>query len=199
MFMKKAFGFSLAEALITLLIVSLIAAMTVPMMTKKTKKRAVNQPWSFSSRYNNALYPSENKDLMLGEISSGHPQSIIVVGRLEFKNRTGQTIGWIDEDGSSSFLQNSHSYANDVDYNTIMENQKRILSILNALQQVLQSGEINLGSSSNRIRNNHRKSRSFDDNSNNSNFNYNSTISEENLQRQIDDLIKNMNSNVYGR
>ena len=82
MIMNRVFGFSLAEALITLLIVCIIVIMTMPIMTKKAKKRAVEQPWRFYAPYNNALYPSDNKDIILGEVSNGKSQSIVVAGRL---------------------------------------------------------------------------------------------------------------------
>lgn len=194
--MNRVFGFSLAEALITLLIVCIIVIMTMPMITKKAKKRPIEQPWSFYANYNDALYPSGHKDIILGEVSNGKLQSIVVAGRLEFKNRAGQTIGWIDEDGSSSFVgNNSQDYSVGFDYKTMMENQKKILTILNSLQQILQSGQGNTtlsGSRSNRFS---RRASSSDDVYKNSS----ASMSEEDIQKQIDALIKSMNNNVYSR
>lgn len=194
--MNRVFGFSLAEALITLLIVCIIVIMTMPMITKKAKKRPIEQPWSFYANYNDALYPSGHKDIILGEVSNGKSQSIVVAGRLEFKNRAGQTIGWIDEDGSSSFVgNNSQDYSVGFDYKTMMENQKKILTILNSLQQILQSGQGSTtlsGSSSNRFS---RRSSSADGGRQNSS----SAMSDEDIQKQIDALINAMNNNVYGR
>ena len=76
-----------------------------------------------------------------------------------------------------------------------MENQKKILTILNSLQQILQSGQSNTtlsSSSSNRFS---RRSSSADGGRQNSS----SAMSDEDIQKQIDALINAMNNNVYGR
>ncbi|MBS4759270.1 MAG: type II secretion system protein [Clostridium sp.] len=177
--MKKKSAFSLAEALITLLIVSIIAIVSAPVLTKKAQKRPQEQPWLTSGIYNDALYPAGHRDIILGEVSSKHPQSIIVSGKLEFKNRAGQTIGWIAEDGSSSFAQSGNeTYSSGVDYNLIMENQRKIMELLNSLQLIMNNqtnGQKRVSSSTS------------------------PAVSEEELQRQLDSLIKSMNSNVYGK
>lgn len=178
--MEKKSAFSLAEALITLLIVSIIAIVSAPVLTKKAQKRPQEQPWLISGRNNDALYPAGHRDIILGEISNNHPQSIIVSGKLEFKNRAGQTIGWISEDGSSSFAQNTgDSYSSSsIDYNAMMENQRKIMELLTSLQIVMNnqtSAQKSVSSSTP------------------------PAVSEEELQRQLDSLIKSMNSNVYGK
>ena len=100
---KKAF--SLAEALITLLVVCIVAIATVPLITKK--KRPVQSErqtlWNVERIMKSAIYPAASRDIMLGEINPKKSQGIIIAGTLEFKDRSGNTIGWIKEDGSSSF------------------------------------------------------------------------------------------------
>lgn len=103
--MKKIFGFSLAEALITLLIVSIIAVASAPIITKKARKKADSVLWNYVKKEQEYIYPAQNRDIMLG--SKKTPKGITVNGVLVFKNTKGQTIGWIAEDGSSSFTQTS--------------------------------------------------------------------------------------------
>ena len=99
--MQKKYGFSLAEALITLLVVSLIIVLSTPMITKKTKPNSDLRYWSSTQLYPNSIIPVSNKNIVVG--STGNAKnSIIVSGVLEFKNKKGETIGWIAEDGTSS-------------------------------------------------------------------------------------------------
>lgn len=101
--MKNKFGFSLAEALITLLIVSIIAVVSAPLITKKSRKIDSKTVWSINTDNYATITPTDGRDIKLGRTRSGKTQGIVIVDRLEFKNRDGRVIGWIDEDGSSSF------------------------------------------------------------------------------------------------
>lgn len=122
--MKKATGFSLAEALITLLIVCIIAIATVPMITKKKKspRSAAEILWNVDSELP-TITPAASRDIKLGKTSLKKTQGIIVVERLEFKDRQGKVIGWVDEDGSSSFANTD----------VIMSRQEDIIKMLNSI------------------------------------------------------------------
>ena len=126
--MKKTYGFSLAEALITLLIVCIIAIATVPVITKKKRdpNRAASVLWKVDNTNPKVLIPSAGRDIKLGQIDNQN-QGIVIVRRLEFKNRDGQTIGYIDENGENSFQNN----------NEILKKQEQIISILNNLNSEL--------------------------------------------------------------
>ena len=99
--MKKKLGFSLAEALITLLIIAVITVLSAPVITKKARKREDTHMWTFIRNKTNYIYPTNNNDIMLG--STKQPRGIIVNGILVFKNTKGEIIGWIAEDGTNSF------------------------------------------------------------------------------------------------
>ena len=96
--MEKKIGFSLAEALITLLIVSIIAVVSAPIITKKSRKIETKTVWSINTDNYATITPSDGRDIKLGRTRSGKTQGIVVVDRLEFKNRQGRVIGWINEE-----------------------------------------------------------------------------------------------------
>lgn len=126
--MKKIYGFSLAEALITLLIVCIIAIATVPVITKKKRdpNKATSVLWKVDNTNPKVLIPSAGRDIKLGQIDKQN-QGIVIVKRLEFKNRDGQIIGYIDETGENSFQNNNEN----------LEKQEQIISILNTLNSEL--------------------------------------------------------------
>ena len=100
--MKQRQGFSLAEALITLLIVSIIAVASAPIITKKARNNQNAKLWTlFNNNTNGFIYPKNNRDIKLG--SKKEQKGIIVNGTLVFKNTKGEVIGWIAEDGTNSF------------------------------------------------------------------------------------------------
>lgn len=135
--MKKRCGFSLAEALITLLIVAIIAMVSVPVITKKKKSpRSASELLWNADRELPAITPAGSRDIRLGNTSTMKTQGIIVVERLEFKNRQGEVIGWIEEDGESSFTNTQE----------IIKRQNEILKILQNLTGNI-NGIINSGSS----------------------------------------------------
>ena len=101
--MKFKFAFSLAEALITLLIVCIIAIVSAPMITKKAKKSMRTEFWQKDSYADSAVSVRNGYDVRFGTASDKKNQSIVVVGTLYFKDRNGKVIGWIREDGTSSF------------------------------------------------------------------------------------------------
>lgn len=101
--MKKKFGFSLAEALITLLIVSIIAIVSAPVVTKKSRRIDNKTIWTINTDNYATITPTDGRDLKIGKTRSGKTQGIVIVDRLEFKNQNGEVIGWINEDGSTSF------------------------------------------------------------------------------------------------
>lgn len=125
--MNKKVGFSLAEALITLLIVCIVAIVSAPLITKKARKTTPESIWTLNKDSLSSISPSANRDIKLGNTSGKNYQGIVVAGRLEFKNTDGETIGWIDEDGSNSFA--STPVSND--------KQDQIIQLLTSLSQEL--------------------------------------------------------------
>lgn len=103
----KIKGFSLAEALITLLIVSIIALASVPVITKKNraKSQAPSTVWSINTDIHPSISPSSNRDIKLGRTTNRKDQGIIINEILVFKDTKGKTIGWIKEDGTNSFTE----------------------------------------------------------------------------------------------
>ncbi len=168
--MKKIFGFSLAEALITLLIVSFIAILSAPIITKKSKKRPGDEV-----------------------LRDAKVQSIVVTGKLEFKDRKGNVIGWINEDGSASFSQ-----GNDYDFNAMSQKQQQIEKTLEALSMMLNQER---SKSSNSNRSNERSYRKNPhsgeidnraDRSSRSNSGTASEPSQEEIQKQLETLLNMM-------
>ncbi len=169
--MKKKTAFSLAEALITLLIVSLIVAMTAPIITKKKRAKLDNvNYWINSTVYPNTIESIGGKDLVLGNINK-QKHDIVISGILEIKNTKGETIGWIAEDGTSSF--GTQQSSTNVEY---LENQRKIIEMLNDLQQIL-------------IMNNN-----ITNATNTKNATASTHFTEEQLQKYFDDIIKTMNN-----
>lgn len=139
--MKKNDGFSLAEALITLLIVAIIAMVSVPVITKKKKgTRGASEILWNADREQPVITPSGSRDIRLGNTSALKTQGIVVVERLEFKNRNGEVIGWIEEDGESSFTNTSE----------IINRQNEIIKILQNLtgniNNIINTGSSNIDS-----------------------------------------------------
>lgn len=127
--MKKYLAFSLAEALITLLIVCIIAIASAPMITKKAKKSMRTEFWQKDMYADNAVSVRNGYDIRLGSRSDKKDQSIVVIGTLYFKDRNGNVIGWISEDGTSSFAGGA------VDLNTI----NRLMGMVNNLYDLVQA------------------------------------------------------------
>lgn len=119
----KIKGFSLAEALITLLIVSIIALASVPVITKKNraKSQAPSTVWSINTDIHPSISPSSNRDIKLGRTTNRKDQGIIINEILVFKDTKGKTIGWIKEDGTNSFTEE------------IVAKQNQILRMLDTL------------------------------------------------------------------
>ncbi len=128
--MKKYIAFSLAEALITLLIVCIIAIASAPMITKKAKKSMRTEFWQRDTYADSAISVRNGYDIRLGSKSEKKDQSIVVVGTLYFKDSNGKVIGWISEDGSSSFGGDS------VDSATM----DKLKSMVNTLHETVQTG-----------------------------------------------------------
>lgn len=127
--MKKYLAFSLAEALITLLIVCIIAIASAPMITKKAKKSMRTEFWQKDMYADTAVSVRNGYDIRLGSKSDKKDQSIVVVGTLYFKDRNGNVIGWISEDGTSSFAGGA------VDPNTI----NKLMGMINTLYSEVQA------------------------------------------------------------
>ena len=144
--MKRKFGFSLAEALITLLIICLITILSAPVITKKARKRQDTNMWTFFKNKTAYIYPTNNNDVMLG--STKQPKGIIVNGVLVFKNTKGETIGWIAEDGSSSFaMENqgmSFSSISDEDMKNLVEKVQKSMDVEKLAKQI-QTAESHAG------------------------------------------------------
>ena len=71
MLREKKFGFSLMEMMIVLLIISIIAAATAPMITKKMTRGAGtgDSPWVFTGDRNSIGYLSRNGQVLIGASS----------------------------------------------------------------------------------------------------------------------------------
>lgn len=135
--MKQLKGFSLAEALITLLIVCIIAIASAPMITKKAKKSQNNLIWITDTQIKTAVTPVGQRDIRLGDEKKDKKQGIVVVGTMYFKDRNGNVIGWIAEDGSNSFSQQS-DYAG-YDYEAVSAKQDKLMKMAETLMTVLQN------------------------------------------------------------
>lgn len=142
--MEKKFGFSLAEALITLLIIALITVLSAPVITKKARKREDTNMWTFVKNKNKYIYPTNNNDIMLG--SPKQPKGIVVNGVLVFKNTKGETIGWIAEDGTNSFTLENQGMAlpsiSDEDMKKLVEQVQKSIDVNKLTQQVQNAGKI---------------------------------------------------------
>lgn len=176
--MNKIWAFSLAEALITLLIVSLIMIAAAPVITKKTKQKSELTYWSTTHVFPNSIMPVNNKNIVLGKNKSS-TNSIVVSGVLEFKNKKGETIGWISEDGSSSFdchcsfdAASESSYASE----EILKNQQKIFELISMLQSKIAH------TSKNSKLNNLNEIQDID-------------VTDEQIQSYINDIINSMNKN----
>lgn len=132
--MNKNNAFSLAEALITLLIVCIIAIATAPIITKKAKKSPANVIWVADTQVKSAVTPAGQKDIRLGDESGHKQQGIVVAGAMYFKDRKGKIIGWISEDGSTSFAQ-----GNEYDFNAMSQKQEKLLQMVQSLMTLLQN------------------------------------------------------------
>ena len=145
------------------------------MITKKARPKSDLMYWSVTNTYPDSIKPINNKNIVLGT-SQNAKNTIIVTGILEFKNTKGETIGWISENGTSSFdcnCNNTQEFSTD----EILENQRKIFELISMLQDML---------SKNKSNSNVKQNKS----------NHNDEISEEQLQSYINDIIKNMNINI---
>lgn len=178
--MCKFKAFSLAEALITLLIVCIITIVSVPVITKQKRDNPQKVLWIPDTQIKTAVTPSDRRDIRFGDYSSEKKQGIVIVNKMYFKDRTGKVIGWIAEDGSTSFAQ-----GNDYDFNAMSQKQQKLEQTLVVLTNMLQQ-EINKQNrtESRNIRKNRRNN--FSDNR------YNSNINEDELNEQIQQLLQTL-------
>ncbi|DAB22417.1 TPA: hypothetical protein CPT85_06310 [Candidatus Gastranaerophilales bacterium HUM_21] len=121
-------AFSLAEALITLLIVCIIAIATVPVITKKSRPNPSKVIWVADTMVKTAVTPSAQRDIKLGDATGHVKQGIVITGTMYFKDRNGKVIGWISEDGNTSFAQ-----GNDYDFNAMSQRQEMLMNMLQNL------------------------------------------------------------------
>lgn len=152
--MKNKFAFSLAEALITLLIVCIIAIVSAPMITKKAKRSMRTEFWQKDSYADSAVSVRNGYDVRFGtESEKEKNQSIVVIGTLYFKDRNGKVIGWISEDGSNSFTTTCPSVGaagTGVDQQTInqlMQMVRQLYSMLGQQRGATASGSYSGGGS----------------------------------------------------
>lgn len=131
--MCKNKAFSLAEAMITLLIVSIIMAVTAPILTKKKIRKDVNLLWHVDNSAHTAITPSPDRDIILGSYDdSSDKRGIVVRGKLYFKDTKGNIIGWIAEDGTNSF-----SKTEVFDMDAILQRQQKIDEAIEKLSLML--------------------------------------------------------------
>ena len=181
MYIKKAF--SLAEAMITLLIVSIIMAVTAPILTKKKVRKDVNLLWHVDNSVHTAITPSPDRDIILGSYDdSVGKRGIVVRGKLYFKDTKGNIIGWIAEDGTNSF-----SKTEVFDMDAILQRQQKIDEAIEKLSLILQEQLQEQGSIKWNSQNNRQKTTSDE-------YNRNTNSENEAIQIQIDELIRMLNS-----
>lgn len=132
--MIRTQAFSLAEALITLLIVCIIAIATVPVITKKSRPNPSKVIWVADTMVKTAVTPSAQRDIKLGDATGHVKQGIVITGTMYFKDRNGKVIGWISEDGNTSFAQ-----GNDYDFNAMSQRQETLMNLLQTLAAQLNS------------------------------------------------------------
>lgn|SRR5574344_2359684 len=171
----KVFGFSLAEALITLLIVCVVAIATAPLITKKHRKTALTSLWQADTVVQNAVTPTQYADIRLGT-ENDKKQGIVIVGTMYFKDRSGKTIGWISEDGSSSFSNA------EVDPMSLQKQEQILQSIQSMMNELNQIKQKNMNTP---ISNNSKAMPSERQNN----------VSADEMQNQLSELMKMMNMN----
>ena len=132
--MIRTQAFSLAEALITLLIVCIIAIATVPVITKKSRPNPSKVIWVADTMVKTAVTTSAQRDIKLGDATGHVKQGIVITGTMYFKDRNGKVIGWISEDGNTSFAQ-----GNDYDFNAMSQRQETLMNLLQTLAAQLNS------------------------------------------------------------
>ncbi len=97
--MKRKKAFSIAEALMVLLIMSIIVAVSMPVLTKKSRKKTTKLDSGLWKDYRHEfIVPVDNRDLTLGNESQD--RGIRIIGKLSLKDLSGQQLGWIKDDGS---------------------------------------------------------------------------------------------------
>lgn len=95
-------GFSMAEALMVLLIMSIIVAVSIPVITKKSRKKTTKIEAGLWKDYRHEfLMPVDNRDITLGDETN--ERGIRIKGKLALKNLDGKEIGWVKDDGTTSF------------------------------------------------------------------------------------------------
>ena len=132
--MIRTQAFSLAEALITLLIVCIIAIATVPVITKKSRPNPSKVIWVADTMVKTAVTPSAQRDIKLGDATGHVKQGIVITGTMYFKDRNGKVIVSISEDCNTSFAQGY-----DYDFNAMSQRQETLMNLLQTLAAQLNS------------------------------------------------------------
>ena len=176
--MDRKNAFSLAEALITLLIVCIITIVSVPVLTKKNRDNPMKVLWAPDTQIKTAIRPTAHRDIILGEETDENRHGIVVINKMYFKDRKGKVIGWIAEDGSTSFSQ-----GNDYDFNAMSQRQQKLEQMLELLTNMLQQEMQNQRNTQNN-RSSRRKNKYNND--------YNNSINEDELNAQIQELLKSL-------
>ncbi len=99
--MKRKKAFSIAEALMVLLIMSIIVAVSMPVLTKKSRRKTTKVEAGLWKDYRHEfIAPVDNRDVAVGDDS--HDRGLRVIGKLTLKDLSGQPLGWVKDDGSVS-------------------------------------------------------------------------------------------------
>lgn len=94
-------GFSIAEALMVLLIMSIIVAVSIPVITKKSRVKPVKTEAGLWKDYKyQFLMPVDRRDIALGD--EKRDKGIRITGKLSLKDLSGVEIGWIKDSGTVS-------------------------------------------------------------------------------------------------
>ena len=92
-------GFSIAEALMVLLIMSIIVAVSMPVLTKKSRRKTAKIDSGLWKDYRHEFVaPVDNRDVALG--NDAHEKGIRIIGKLSLKDLGGTERGWVKDDGS---------------------------------------------------------------------------------------------------
>lgn len=100
----------------------------MPVITKKSRPNPSKVIWVADTMVKTAVTPSAQRDIKLGDATGHVKQGIVITGTMYFKDRNGKVIGWISEDGNTSFAQ-----GNDYDFNAMSQRQEMLMNMLQNL------------------------------------------------------------------
>ena len=91
--------------------------------------------WTPDTQIKTAIRTTAHRDIILGEETDENSNGIVVINKMYFKDRKGKVIGWIAEDGSTSFSQ-----GNDYDFNAMSQRQQKLEQMIEILTNIFATG-----------------------------------------------------------